>query len=147
MGRSQHQHQYQYAMQHVATTTANTPPPASHQSTMALRRARALKPRGHGKKSETGIMNASAKNAAETLRDLADVARARNGRLEIDWLSRAQMPRWRMVELNGQWYDRDALRALLNRRPRPEAVPASRRALTVAELQRVRDPAPWTLLR
>ena len=82
---------------------------------------------------------------AETLRDLAGVMRARNGRLAVDWVSRRQEPRWRMLRLDGQWYDRRRLRALLASRPRPEVVPASRRRLSAAELAAVRDANPWRL--
>lgn len=85
-------------------------------------------------------------DVAEQLRALARVARARNGRLEINWISRAQRPRWRMVFLDGQWYERDSLQRLLDRRPLPEVVPASRRRLTNAELRKLRDPNPWRLI-
>lgn len=84
---------------------------------------------------------------AERLRALAKVARARNGRLAIDWLSRRQKPRWRMIALNSQWYDRERLRATLRGRPPPPAVPASRRRLTQAELNGIYDPNPWRLFR
>jgi len=82
---------------------------------------------------------------AERLRVLAGVLRARNGRLAIDWLSRRQKPRWKMVALNGQWYDRDRLQRELKTRPPPAAVPASRRRLTQAELGALSDPNPWRL--
>lgn len=87
----------------------------------------------------------NAEGAADSLRALARMARARNGRLQINWVSRAQKPRWRMVFLDGQWYERDGLRALLDRRPKPEVVPASRRRMTNAELRALRDPNPWGL--
>ena len=90
-------------------------------------------------------MDAAAEDAAESLRRLVGAARARNGRLAVDWISRDQKPRWRMVRLDGVWYDRDALRALLDRRPPPPAVPFSRRALTAAELRTVRNDNPWAL--
>lgn len=86
-------------------------------------------------------------SAAEQLRALAGVARARNGRLQIDWISRRQVPRWRMVALNGQWYDRERLKRLLASRPPPAAVPASRRKLSRAEQNRVNDARPWALFR
>lgn len=85
--------------------------------------------------------------AAETLRDIAGVHRARNGRLDIDWISRSQKSKWRMVPLDGQWYNRAGLVALVSKRPKPERVPASRRELTNAELRDLTDPNPWRLLR
>lgn len=84
-------------------------------------------------------------DVAERLRELAAAARARNGRLAIDWLSRAQKPRWRMVWLDGEWYNRARLRRDVDARPRAPAVPASRRPLTPAELADLRDPNPWGL--
>lgn len=82
---------------------------------------------------------------AEKLRLIAGVARARNGRLAIDWVSRRQKPRWRMVLLDGQHYNRRRLRELLDRRPAPPAVPASRRPLRGAEIKDILDPNPWAL--
>ena len=80
---------------------------------------------------------------ADTLRVLTRAARARNGRLAINWISRRQRPRWRMLRLDGDWYDRAALQALVRRRG--AQVPATRRALTAAELQELEDPNPWGL--
>lgn len=84
-------------------------------------------------------------DAAEQLRRLARVARKRNGRLAIDWTSRRQKPRWRMVALDSQWYDRARLRDILARRPTPSVVPASRRRLTAAELGLIANTNPWRL--
>lgn len=86
-----------------------------------------------------------ARTAAATLASTAGVARFRDGRLEPDWLSRNLRPRWRMVRLNGAWYNRDRLRARLNNRG-PQ-VPATRRDLAEAEVANVRDPNPWSLSR
>lgn len=83
--------------------------------------------------------------AAEELRRLARVARKRNGRLEIDWISRRQKPRWKLIPLNSQWYDRRRLRNLLDRRPKPSVVPASRRRLTQREIDDVQNDNPWRL--
>ena len=83
--------------------------------------------------------------AAEKLRLIAGVARARNGRLAIDWISRRQKPRWRMVLLDGQYYNRRRLRELLDRRPAPAAVPASRRQLRDPEIEDIVDSNPWGL--
>lgn len=74
------------------------------------------------------------------LQDAIGTARTRNGRPALDWLSRRSKPRWRMLALNGQWYDRNSLRAR-----RPTVVPHSRRPLTEAELATILDPNPWSL--
>ena len=105
---------------------------------------------------------AVATEASESLRDMAGTARYRDGRLDINWISRRQMPRHRMLSLDGQWYDRGRLRDMLDRRAlerarRPQTrsqtraggeqntVPASRRPMTAAESAAVRDPNPWRL--
>ncbi len=80
------------------------------------------------------------------VRAVTGVRRVRNGRLAINRLSRAAKPRWRMILLDGQWYDRDRLRALVSNTRRRTAVPHSARALTAAELADVMDLEPWTLL-
>ncbi len=89
---------------------------------------------------------------SETLRDLTGVARARNGRLAVNWITRALRPRWRMLRLDGQWYDRAALRDFLRSRANRRAagaalVPHSRRAMTRKELDILYDPNPFALYR
>lgn len=84
-------------------------------------------------------------DAAEQLRQLAQVARTRNGRLNIDWISRSQKPKWKMLRFDGAWYDRNALRRLLARRPQPPRVPSTARALLSPELGRVTNTNPWRL--
>ncbi len=77
---------------------------------------------------------------------LARVARARNGRLAIDWISRRQMPRWRMLLVDGQHYDRQRLRRLLARaREAQPRLPGATRRLTRAETEAALDPNPWRL--
>ncbi len=78
----------------------------------------------------------------DLLQNLAGTARTRNGRLAINWQSRRSMPRWRMVPLNGQWYNRGRLRATVQRRPK---VPHSGRALTAEELANALNTNPWSL--
>ena len=81
--------------------------------------------------------------AASRLASIVGAARVRNGRLDVDWLSRALRPRWRMVLLNGQWYDREGLRERV--RDRGPEVPGTRRPLSAAEREDVDDPNPWSL--
>lgn len=91
------------------------------------------------------MSEAIARAAATNLASTAGVARFRDGRLEPDWLSRDLRPRWRMLRLNGQWYNRNRLRDRLEERG-PQ-VPATRRALTAQELANARNTNPWSLSR
>lgn len=91
--------------------------------------------------SAEGIARAAATNLAST----AGMARFRDGRLEPDWLSRDLRPRWRMVRLNGQWYNRNQLRNRVA--GRGAQVPATRRELTNQELANVTNTNPWSLSR
>ena len=85
--------------------------------------------------------------AMNNVRAVTGVRRTRNGRLAINRLSRTAKPRWRMILLDGQWYDRDLLRAMAaDARRNGFRIPHSMRALTAAELGDVTDPEPWTLL-
>lgn len=79
---------------------------------------------------------------AEALRAAARVMRARNGRLAVNWISRAQKPRWRMLPLDSTWYDRDRLRALAAARA---VVPSTSRPLTPMERRAINDRNPWRL--
>jgi hypothetical protein len=82
--------------------------------------------------------------AAERLGELAGVRRTRNGRLAVDWLSRRQVPRWRLVVLDGDWYARNGIRRRAAARP---AVPKTGRRLTDAERADLADANPWRLWR
>lgn len=82
------------------------------------------------------------------LRSIAQVHRSRNGRLQLNWLSRRALPRYKMLALDGQWYDRRRLRDRLRSdraAGRRLVVPHSARALTAAELAAVADVNPWSL--
>lgn len=79
---------------------------------------------------------------AEYLRQLAQLARVRNARLAIDWVSRRQKPRWRMLPLDSQFFDRQRLRDLVRAKP---VVPSTLRRLTPPEIEAAFDPNPWRL--
>lgn len=64
--------------------------------------------------------------------DDSGVARYLDGRLAGDRLSRREVARWRLVRLNGVWYDRARLAAQM-RLAAARRVPHSRRQLTPAE--------------
>lgn len=97
--------------------------------------------------SATAAATAASTDAAEQLRVLAGVARARNGRLATDWISRREKPRWKMIPLDGLWYNRERLRRFMRARPPPPIVPVSRRKLTSREVDAVFDTNPWRLAR
>lgn len=87
-----------------------------------------------------------ASEEAERLLEALDAAPGyRNGRLALDWMTRRQVPRWRLVKLDGTWYDPVLLRSLLASRPGRERVPATGRPLTQDEWLRLMDPNPWRL--
>lgn len=76
------------------------------------------------------------------LKAIAEVHRTRDGRLAVNWLSRRSKSRWKMVALNGQWYDRQRLRDRVKNRP---VVPHSSRRLAEAELAEILNLNPWSL--
>ncbi len=77
--------------------------------------------------------------------DDTGLTRYLNGRLADDRLSRRQVPRWRLVRLDGVWYDRARLAERLRSEAaaRRRAIPHSRRALTPAEIARLESPRPY----
>lgn len=79
---------------------------------------------------------------AQALRAAARVMRARNGRLAVNWITRMQKPRWRMLPLDSTWYDRNRLRALVAARA---VVPSTTRPLTPAERAAIANTNPWSL--
>lgn len=73
-------------------------------------------------------------------------ARYLNGRLALNWLGRRLKSRWRMVLLDGQWYDRAAIKAWIAARFDRELgvyVPHSRKAFTDEDLRKIYDPFPY----
>ena len=83
-------------------------------------------------------------NTQNKVRNIARVKRYRNGRLAVDVMSRRQKPRWRMLMMNGDWYDRDSLRAEM--RAMGHFVPQTRRALAQAEVAHIQNSEPWRLM-
>lgn len=78
------------------------------------------------------------------LQNTTQMSRTRNGRMAINWLSRRAIARWRMIPLDGQWYERGRLKTSVAAAP-AGTVPHSRRKLTEAELRNVMNSAPWSL--
>lgn len=99
-------------------------------------------PRGGANNSN----NRRPRDEAERLRVLTGAARTRNGRLAIDWLSRAQKPRWRMLALDSQLYNRERMRQRIATTQRT-VVPSTSRPLTARELAAALNTNPWRLFR
>jgi hypothetical protein len=74
----------------------------------------------------------------------SDMHRTRNGRLNVDFLSRRLMPRWKMIKIDGVYYERKALAEWLLRRG--AYAPASRRPLTPAQSADVANANPYRIL-
>jgi hypothetical protein len=73
-------------------------------------------------------------------------ARYLNGRLALNWLGRRMKSRWRMVLLDGQWYDRTGIRAWIKARldrGLGAFVPHSKKPLTKADMFAIYDPNPY----
>lgn len=82
------------------------------------------------------------------LKGIADIHRTRDGRLAVNWLSRRQQARWRMLAMNGQWYNRGRLRNSVRSnasRGKAPLVPHSSRRMTNAELANALNASPWSL--
>jgi hypothetical protein len=82
------------------------------------------------------------------LKNIAEVHRTRDGRLAVNWLSRREVARWKMMAMNGQWYDRGRLRQRVRanaNRGRAPAVPHSSRRMTNAEVAEALNANPWSL--
>ena len=82
------------------------------------------------------------------LKAIAEVHRTRDGRLAVNWLSRREVARWRMLALNGQCYNRGRLRERVRAntaKGKTPTVPHSSRRLTQAEVTEVLDANPWSL--
>lgn len=81
-----------------------------------------------------------------TLADLANLTgmhRARNARLEVDYLSRGLEPRWQMVRVDGTWYDRRALAEWLV--AHGGQTPTRRWTVPPEDVEDVTDPAPYRI--
>ena len=73
-------------------------------------------------------------------------ARYLNGRQALNWLGRRMKSRWRMVSLDGEWYDRTAIKTWISARTQRGLavhVPHSKKAFTAADLQKIYDPFPF----
>lgn len=73
-------------------------------------------------------------------------ARYLNGRPALNWLGRRMKSRWRMVPLDGEWYDRAGIRAWISARTQRGLavyVPHSKKPLTSADVLAIYDPFPF----
>lgn len=74
------------------------------------------------------------------LKNAAQVHRTRDGRLDMNRLSRTARPRWTMIRMNGAYYDRKGLANWLL--TRGKFSPETRRPLTAAEIANVENTNP-----
>jgi hypothetical protein len=80
----------------------------------------------------------------DTLMDLTGVHRYRNGRMDVDFSSRGLQPRWKLVKVDGVWYDRkDMARWILDRGP---VSPVTRRPLTPETVTNATNVAPFRII-
>ena len=74
-----------------------------------------------------------------------EIHRYRNGRLETEYFSRQQLPRYALVKLDGDLYARNALKNYLKER-NVSIVPKTRRKLTPDELALIFNRNPYRIL-
>jgi len=86
-------------------------------------------------------MNKNAKKIAGNL----EIHRYRNGRLELEYFSRQQLPRYSLINLDGVLYARNSLKNYLKER-NVSIVPKTRRPLTKEERNMVFNNTPFRIL-
>ena len=87
-------------------------------------------------------------NNNKTGRKLAnnlEIHRYRNGRLELEYFSRQQLPRYALIKLDGNLYGLNSLKTYLKER-NTTIVPKTRRQLTPAELAMIFNKNPYRIL-
>jgi len=88
--------------------------------------------------------NKSNKNIKKVANDL-EIHRYRNGRLELEYFSRQQLPRYSLIKLDDSYYGLNSLRTYLKER-NTTVVPKTRRRLTKDELAVVFNRNPYRIL-
>ena len=83
--------------------------------------------------------------AAKKLANNLEIHRYRNGRLETEYFSRQQLPRYALIELNGTLYGLNSLKTYLKER-NTTIVPKTRRQLTKDELAVIFNNNPYRIL-
>jgi hypothetical protein len=78
------------------------------------------------------------------VKNKAAMHRYKNGRLQIDYFSRQQRPKWSMIEIDGEYYDRDAIHKFVIDRSNT-IVPKTLRKMTKSELEAVINKNPFKI--
>ena len=81
---------------------------------------------------------------SEDISSMTDMHRTRNGRLDIDQFSRGLKPKWRMIRIDGAYFDRRKLAEWLT--TRGKFAPTTRRALTSREIEALQNANPYRIL-
>jgi hypothetical protein len=81
----------------------------------------------------------------DTLASMAEMHRMRDGRLEVDYLSRELMPRWKLVKVDGVWVERKALSNWIL--SRGKISPKSRKPLSADELREATNSEPYRIFQ
>ena len=77
-----------------------------------------------------------------TILDILNIHRYKNGRSEIDYFSRKLRPRHTLIEIDGKFYDRDTLyKRIVD--TASNIVPMNLRALTAKERKNAKNINPW----
>ena len=74
-----------------------------------------------------------------------EIHRYKNGRLETEYFSRQQLPRYALINLDGDLYGRNSLKTYLKER-NTTIVPKTRRQLTKDELAVIFNNNPYRIL-
>lgn len=74
-----------------------------------------------------------------------EIHRYKNGRLETEYFSRQQLPRYALIKLDDSYYARNALKTYLKER-NTTIVPKTRRKLTPDELALIFNRNPYRIL-
>ena len=81
---------------------------------------------------------------SDDVSSMTEMHRTRNGRLDIDQFSRGLKPKWRMIRIDGAYFDRRKLAEWLT--TRGKFAPTTRRALTTREIEGIQDANPYRIL-
>ncbi len=83
--------------------------------------------------------------AAKRLANNLEIHRYRDGRLETEYFSRQQLPRYALIKLDGTLYGRNSLKNYLKER-NTSIVPKTRRPLTADERRVIFNNNPYRIL-
>ena len=80
----------------------------------------------------------------DNLKNLLDLHRYRDGSAEIDYFSRQMKPKYSLIEIDGKFYDRNAIKKFVKNQA-SNIVPESLRAMNAKERNDVVNSNPWRI--